>query len=71
MGLRLQDRAPAPAFWRSWDEDLLAIELKSLLETETTLEIEITGFATTGIDRLVDPTAAPKKTDPLDELVEP
>jgi DNA modification methylase len=54
-----------------WDEPLLAIEIESLLEIETPFEIEIIGFETAEIDRLIDPSAGPNKADPFEEVVEP
>lgn len=52
-----------------WDDELLKLEFGDLLELELDFEIEVTGFATAEIDRLVEgPTA--RKVDKADEQPE-
>lgn len=53
-----------------WDQDLLRLEFGDLLQLEPDFEIEITGFATAEIDRLIEGPVAPAldKADELPEL---
>jgi ParB-like chromosome segregation protein Spo0J len=51
----------------SWDEDVLKLELAELSALDLTFDIEITGFDTSDLDRLLD-GPSPSKIDPADIL---
>ena len=53
-----------------WDKDILSIELGELIELDLDFDIEITGFATVDIDKLMSPAEAPI-ADPADAFPEP
>lgn len=52
-----------------WDKEILRIELGGLLELDLDFDIEVTGFATVDIDRLM--SAAEPTVDDADEVPEP
>jgi len=52
-----------------WDRELLALELKELIDLDISFEVEITGWTMGEIDVLVDGPAAPQSS--LDEVEEP
>jgi DNA modification methylase len=53
-----------------WDMDVLAEELKALSEmsAELNFELDITGFATVEVDRLISGSKPKKKDDPADKV---
>lgn len=55
-----------------WDEEMLALELKELMEADIAFDISVTGFSIAEIDRLVDGLAPEEEGDPADDrLPEP
>jgi DNA modification methylase len=50
-----------------WDEELLAIELKELMEADIGLDIGITGFTIAEIDGLIEGLAPEEAGDPADD----
>lgn len=55
----------------TWDEDLLAEELKNLSEAELNFEIETIGFSVSEIDALIDAPAPEEDGDPREEVLPP
>jgi DNA modification methylase len=53
-----------------WDKDILRIELGELIELDLDFDIEITGFATVDIDKMLSP-AEDSVADPADTIPEP
>jgi DNA modification methylase len=54
-----------------WDEELLAKELKSLLEIDLDFDIGVTGFSTPEIDSLIDGLAPEEPGNPEEDEVPP
>lgn len=54
-----------------WDSDLLSIELKELIEVDTSFEITDTGFEVAEIDMQITGAPNPRKPDPDDAAGEP
>jgi DNA modification methylase len=54
-----------------WDEELLAEELKGLLEVNLEFDIEVTGFSIPEIDSLIDGLAPEEPGNPEDDQVPP
>lgn len=54
----------------SWDEEMLAIELASVIEFDD-VAIDILGWATAEIDVILDGSSEPERTDPADEQIAP
>lgn len=52
-----------------WDQDLLAVELKTLTEIDLDFDVEITGFETAEIDLLIE--GLESGSDPTDVVPEP
>ena len=50
-----------------WDEELLALELKELMEADMEFDISVTGFSITEIDGLVDGLAPEEAGNPADD----
>jgi DNA modification methylase len=50
-----------------WDEELLAIELKELMEADIGFDIGITGFPIAEVDSLIDGLAPEEAGDPADD----
>ena len=50
-----------------WDEELLALELKELMEADIAFDISVTGFSITEIDGLVDGLAPEEAGNPADD----
>ena len=50
-----------------WDEELLALELKELMEADIAFDISVTGFSIAEIDGLVDGLAPEEEGDPADD----
>jgi DNA modification methylase len=50
-----------------WDEELLAIELQFLTDAEIDFEVELTGFETADIDRILDGAGEPGETEMVPE----
>jgi DNA modification methylase len=53
----------------TWDEDLLADELKALSEIDLDFEIETTGFTIAEIDALIEAPEPEEKGDPRDDIL--
>lgn len=53
----------------SWDEDMLAKELKELMATDIDLGIEITGFSIAEADQLIEGLAPSETGDPRDDAL--
>jgi len=54
-----------------WDDELLRLELSELLELDLDFSIEVTGFVTAEIDRLLDVSFGEHSADPADEVEPP
>src|SRR5271169_6753787 len=55
-----------------WDEELLALELKALMEAEIDFDLSVTGFSIAEVDQLVEGLAPSEPGDPADDrLPEP
>jgi hypothetical protein len=55
-----------------WDEELLALELKELMETDLDFGLDITGFSISEVDQLIEDLAPSQPGDPADDrLLEP
>jgi DNA modification methylase len=52
-----------------WDEDLLAEELKGLLDVDLDFDVEITGFSIAEIDGLIDGLEPEEPGDPDDDVL--
>ena len=50
-----------------WDEEILAGELKGLMELDLDFDVEITGFSIPEIDNLVEGLAIEEPGDPADD----
>src|SRR5271155_450864 len=50
-----------------WDEELLALELKELMEADIEFDVSVTGFSITAIDQLVEGLAPEEAGDPADD----
>ena len=50
-----------------WDEELLALELKELMEADIGFDIGITGFSIAEVDSLIDGLAPEEAGDPADD----
>jgi DNA modification methylase len=50
-----------------WDEELLALELKELMEADIAFDLSVTGFSIAEIDGLVDGLAPEEEGDPADD----
>jgi DNA modification methylase len=50
-----------------WDEELLALELKELMEADIGFDIGVTGFTIAEVDQLVDGLAPEEPGDPADD----
>ena len=50
-----------------WDEELLALELKELMEADIAFDISVTGFSIAEIDSLIDGLAPEEGGDPADD----
>ena len=50
-----------------WDEELLALELKELMEADIEFDISVTGFSIAEIDGLVDGLAPEEAGNPADD----
>jgi len=50
-----------------WDEELLALELKEIMETEIDFGIDVTGFSIAEVDHLIDGLAPSEPGDPKDD----
>jgi ParB-like chromosome segregation protein Spo0J len=55
----------------SWDEDLLADELKQLLATDLGFDLSVTGFEIAEIDTLIDGLEPQEDGDPRDDALPP
>lgn len=55
----------------TWDEELLAEELKALSEADLSFEIETTGFSVAEIDALIDAPAPEEDGDPREDALPP
>jgi len=53
----------------TWDEDLLAEELKALSEIDLSFDIETTGFSIAEIDSLIDGMEPEGKDNPSDDII--
>jgi ParB-like chromosome segregation protein Spo0J len=55
-----------------WDEELLALELKELMEADIDFGVDITGFSIAEVDQLIEGLAPTEPGDPADDrLPEP
>ena len=54
-----------------WDEDLLALELKELMASDPSFEIEFTGFTIAEVDTLIEFSAVEEKGDPKADKLPP
>jgi hypothetical protein len=55
-----------------WDEELLALELKELMEADIDFGVDITGFSIAEVDQLIEGLAPSEPGDPADDrLPEP
>jgi hypothetical protein len=54
-----------------WDEELLAEELKGLLEIDLDFDIGVTGFSIPEIDSLIDGLAPEESGNPEEDQVPP
>lgn len=52
-----------------WDEEILAIELQGLLETDLEFDIEVTGFSIPEIDALIEGLSPEDDGDPADDTL--
>ena len=52
-----------------WDEDVLALELKGLMEMETDFNIELTGFSMGEVDMVIEQVAPEEPCDPADDML--
>ena len=52
-----------------WDEEVLAIELQGLLETELEFDIDVTGFSIPEIDALIEGLSPDEDGDPADDIL--
>jgi len=52
-----------------WDQDILAIELKSLIEMDTDFDIQSTGFSIAEIDMVFDEVEPEEAGDPADDVL--
>jgi len=52
-----------------WDEDILALELKSLMEMDTDFNISLTGFSIAEIDMVLDVASPEEPNDPDDDIL--
>src|ERR1700734_1788287 len=50
-----------------WDEELLALELKELMEADIEFDISVTGFSIAEVDQLVEGLAPEEAGDPADD----
>ena len=50
-----------------WDEELLALELKELMQADIDFDIDITGFSIAEVDQLIDGLAPAEAGDPKDD----
>ena len=50
-----------------WDEELLALELKELMQTDLTFDIGVTGFTIAEVDQLMEGLASEEPGDPADD----
>src|ERR1700722_2388413 len=50
-----------------WDEELLALELKELMEADIEFDISVTGFSIAEVDQLVEGLAPEEASDPADD----
>ncbi len=50
-----------------WDEEILALELKGLLEIDLDFDIGLTGFSIAEIDSLIEGLTPEEPGDPMDE----
>ena len=54
-----------------WDDEILAIELQGLLESDTDIDITITGFSIPEIDSLIEGLSPSESGDPADDELPP
>ncbi len=54
-----------------WDEEILAIELQGLLETELDFDIGVTGFSVPEIDSLIEGLTPQEPGDPIEDALPP
>lgn len=54
-----------------WDQEMLAIELETLISLETSFDVELTGFETCEIDLLIDEHRTLVEASKADEIPEP
>ncbi len=50
-----------------WDEELLALELKELMEADIEFDVSVTGFSIAEVDQLVEGLAPEEAGDPADD----
>jgi hypothetical protein len=50
-----------------WDEELLALELKELMEADVDFGVDITGFSIAEVDQLIEGLAPAEPGDPADD----
>jgi ParB-like chromosome segregation protein Spo0J len=50
-----------------WDEELLALELKELMEADLGFDIDVTGFTIPEVDQLIEGLAPEEPGDPADD----
>ena len=50
-----------------WDEELLALELKELIEADIGFDLGITGFSIAEVDNLIEGLAPEEAGDPADD----
>jgi ParB-like chromosome segregation protein Spo0J len=50
-----------------WDEELLALELKELMEADIEFDVSVTGFSIAEVDQLVEGLAPQEASDPADD----
>lgn len=55
----------------SWDDAVLAVELKDLADLNLEFDLEITGFATAEIDIVIDRAGKADEADPVDDVPPP
>src|SRR5271165_6581768 len=52
-----------------WDEELLALELKELMEADIGFDLGVTGFSIAEVDQLVEGLAPAEPGDPADDRI--
>jgi DNA modification methylase len=52
-----------------WDEELMAIEFKGVIEIDPSFDLSVTGFAPQEIDAIIDGTEPQESADPREEMI--